>query len=358
MKPALVRYCLIVLAYFSTLVSAKAGTPAPAPQLKDPRTVGALNLIWENDAFLLTGASDKHYTNGIRLEFTMGKPANLDSAKWPLNKFEPLFKQSNQIYLTGHIGHNMYTPRDTSTSLLQINDRPYAAWLYGGLRYAEVNDWETGIFKLDVRDYTSLELNLGVIGPWAQGDGLQNWIHDQIGSGDTLGWDHQISNEVVFDLNYFQSHSLRVLGEKDAVFSIDVEPFLNLRAGSVHVHGGLGLGGAIGLNHTQGATSRRLGYSGPLGTQDPDPKDLSIAVFGSIEGRGVAWNTFLEGPIFGDSVHTVDTEPFIWHAEVGVMARIKSFNISYMQVMRSDEFDGQEGIHQYGQFRVGCEWRW
>lgn len=348
---------LIVFVGLFTIRAAVAGPSAPTPQPQDPRRVGAINFIWENDAFLSTDATDKHYTNGIRLEFTLGSPANLRTAKWPFNKFSPLFENTDQVYLTGHIGHNMYTPRDTSTPLLQTNDRPYAAWLYGGLRYAEVDDWETGMFRLRARDYTSLELNIGVVGPWAQGDGLQNWIHDVIGSGDTVGWDHQIENEVVFDVNYFQSTSLRVLGQEKSTFSIDVEPFLNLRAGTVHVHGGLGIGAAFGINHTQGATARRLGYSGPLGTLDEDRKDVSFAVFGSVEGRGVAWNTFLEGPVFDDSTHTVDAEPFIWHAEVGAMLRYKKFNLAYMQVMRSDEFDGQDGIHQYGQFRLGFEAR-
>jgi len=133
-----------------------------------------------------------------------------------------------------------------------------------------------------------------------------------------------------------------------------VDPFYNLRAGTVHVHGGAGLAAVVGWNHKLGATPRRTSYSAPLSRTRTD-LPWEVALFSSIEGRGVAWNTFLDGSVFDESSHQVDTEPFIWHAELGAMLRYRALVVSYIHVFRSEEFGGQDGRHEYGSARVGLE---
>jgi hypothetical protein len=76
------------------------------------------------------------------------------------------------------LGQNIYTPSDVETTDLQPDDRPYAAWLYLGASYHnyrvdEVTDAD--LFeraRLDV-----FEINIGMVGEWALGEEMQNFVH-------------------------------------------------------------------------------------------------------------------------------------------------------------------------------------
>lgn len=93
------------------------------------------------------------------------------------------------------LGHNIYTPENTSTAALVPDDRPYAAWLYigGSLQYAYtvngVSRW------LD-----TLQLDVGILGPAAKGETVQNDWHGLIGVDKTFGWDNQLRNEPIVNL--------------------------------------------------------------------------------------------------------------------------------------------------------------
>ncbi|MEM1297146.1 MAG: lipid A deacylase LpxR family protein [Verrucomicrobiota bacterium] len=340
-----------ILALSLCVPSLRAGEPPP---LADPipKRLASASILWENDSL---GGTDKHYTNGTRIEFTLG--STIDRESTFLSPLFNFFEDHEEIYGTVFLGQNLYTPRDITVTELIEDDRPYAGWLYAGVRFGTVNEWDDDQrfwFIKRALDYTSLEVNLGVVGPWALGDEVQSGFHELINGQEPMGWDNQINNEIVFDANLFQSLSFRVLEDSAQRVSLDFEPFYNLRAGMVQVYGGGGIAAVLGLNHKLGATPRRLSYSGPL-SRTGMGADWEVALFGSMEGRGVAWNTFLDGNVFANGSHTVDKEHFIWHSEVGIMLRYRWLVASSIQVFRSEEFDGQEGIHEFGSGRVGVE---
>lgn len=315
----------------------------------------ASTLLWENDSVVGT---DKEYTNGTRIELTLGAALDREAMFPPLTPFLPLFKDRDEIYGTLFIGQDLYSPQDISVEELQVDDRPYAGWLYGGIRLGTLTEWDRNkLFLPSIKraaDYTSVEVSLGVVGPWALGYETQSFVHDLIHVQDPMGWDYQVPNEVVVDAGYFRSLSLRIIGNEDRPFSFDIDPFYNLRAGTVHVHGGAGVAAVLGLNHKLGATPRRNSYSAPLSRTRSD-QPWEVALFASAEGRGVAWNTFLDGPVFADDSHSVDKNSFIWHSEFGVMLRYRFLVASYIHVLRSEEFAGQDGNHIYGSGRIGLE---
>lgn len=319
--------------------------------------VVATTLLWENDSFVDT---DQQYTNGTRIELTLGATVDRETFFEPLAPFLSLFEEGDEINGTLFIGQDLYTPSDISIPNLTLNDRPYAAWLYGGFRMGTLQERDEAPaylpFVKRAADYTSLELSLGLVGPWAQGNEIQTWFHDLIHYQRPKGWQHQIPNEVVVDANYYRSLSLRVLGKENRHLSLDVDPFYNVNLGTVYVHGGAGVAGVLGWNHKLGATPRRTSYSAPL-TRTQSDLPWEMAFFGSIEERAVAWNTFLDGPVFDDNpdTHTVDKENFIWHSELGLMVRYRFLVASYIYVIRSREFKGQDGCHEYGSARVGLE---
>ncbi len=84
------------------------------------------------------------------------------------------------------INHSLYTPEDWTRSDLIVEDRPYAGLLYVGLGY-------------NARDGHLLrhtQLQLGVVGPWAQGEQVQ----DALGDEKFAGWRHQLRNEPIVNL--------------------------------------------------------------------------------------------------------------------------------------------------------------
>ncbi len=343
---------VVVTGVFGSAGQAGESPVIEAPEV--PRYVAA-TLLWENDSL---GGTDKHYTNGTRFEFTLGATVDLASTYW-----EPVlsvFDKDDEIYATVFLGQNLYTPRDITAVGLIEDDRPYAGWLYSGVRFGALTDRESGersLFGKRAVDYRGLELSLGVVGPWAQGGEVQTWFHDLINATEPLGWDNQIHNEVVFDTHFLRSASFRLWETPGGPLSFDVDTFYSVRAGMVQVSGGAGMAAVLGLNHKLGATPRRMSYPGPLARAQAG-SDWEVSLFASMEGRGVAWNTFLDGNVFDDGSHTVDRRPLIWHGEAGLQIRYGHFVGSYIQVFRSEEFDGQDGIHEYGSGRIGFEFPW
>ena len=122
--------------------------------------------------------TDRDYTNGIR--FTLQR---IPTQPEPAQGDKP---QSRSTY-GFHVGHNTYTPSDITLPPSQINraDRPYAAWLYAGVYKEE---------RRPTSEAWRYELNLGCIGPCAQGERVQTEWHEFVGAPIPQGWDAQIRN--------------------------------------------------------------------------------------------------------------------------------------------------------------------
>ena len=105
-----------VLMFQSLLVAILSANPDnPIVDSGGVKPTRDVTLLIENDALLPTGATDQHYTNGLRLETTVGVhknsfehlPFHLKPIVQPLS---PLFQRYEEIYLTAHLGQNLYTP--------------------------------------------------------------------------------------------------------------------------------------------------------------------------------------------------------------------------------------------------------
>ena len=86
----------------------------------------------------------------------------------------------------------MYTPTDTPSDTVKVGDRPYAASL-------SLTQFQ--VFENTEKGYrVSSSLSLGVIGEFAFGAEIQSLIHNITPSEEPVGWDSQISNDLL--LNY------------------------------------------------------------------------------------------------------------------------------------------------------------
>lgn len=286
---------------------------------------GTLTLIIENDRLANT---DRHYTHGMRLSWLSAAD---DVPEWArgMAGHVPLFAAGSQLRIGYGLGQSIFTPEDTSTSALVPDDRPYAGWLYG--TFSLVADSRT---RLD-----SLVLDVGIVGPAAFGQDIQNDYHNLIGVGRANGWDNQLDNEPGFVLYYerkwrklkeFSTHGL----------GVDITPHIGGSLGNVFTYAAGGIAVRFGEDLPNDYGPPRIGPSLP-GSGFFVPADgFGWYLFAGTESRLVLRNIFLDGNTFSDS-HDVSKRILVGDFQVGAAITFDTFRVTFSHVFRTREFRGQ-----------------
>jgi lipid A 3-O-deacylase len=239
---ALLAFPVVVMA---TLPGRLAGADAAPSAVAIERLAwGSLSLYSENDKYF--AGTDRRYTNGLKIS---GLTANLRSFESPhlpgpvrwLAQRLSRFVQRDEVPKVGlSLGQNIYTPENTETTAPQPGDRPYAAWLYTGVSFhnyrPSINAYgDRRIPRLDI-----LEINLGVVGPWALGRQIQNGFHDLIGVEHAEGWDNQLKNEPGLNLIFERKWRFRT-GDLESDWALEVIPHVGFCLGNVNTQANAGL---------------------------------------------------------------------------------------------------------------------
>lgn len=311
---------------------------APRPLTEDPGAFIGFSL--ENDIFANT---DRAYTNGFRFAYTTsetGTPQWLADAVHAL----PLFPDGAPIRSTFTFGQSIFTPKDISRNIPDPSDRPYAGWLYGSAAVlADSGD------RLD-----RLELQVGMVGPSALGEQVQNTVHGIIGAKKARGWDYQLNDEPGVILSYERTwrglYAAAPLG-----IGFDLSPYVGASVGNVLTQASVGATARLGFDLPADYGPPRIRPSVPGSDFFIPTSDFSWYVFASVEGRAVARNIFLDGNTFEDSPH-VTKNPLVADLQLGVAVQWGDLRLAYTHVYRTREFEEQhDNIAQYGAFSVS--WR-
>ena len=298
---------------------------------------GSFNLHFEND-ILDTGASDRHYTNGLLISYQTGENrvwSWLDG--WARRHY---FLDPDVRLRAGlAVGHNLYTPEDISTSELVENDRPYAAWLHVDLSLVGQTD--------DL--LRTMQLSFGIVGPAAKGEEFQKWVHKIIDSPEPMGWDNQLNNELalmlVFEQKWRNIHSpgfLRGLG-----LDIDLSPHGSVALGNVFTYGGVGGTVRLGQGLERDFGPPRIQPSPPGSGFCAPTGGFGWYLFGGLDGRLMLRNIFLDGNTFSDS-HSVDKNYLVGDLVSGVAVSGLGMRFSLTYVVRTPEFKEQSGADRFG----------
>ncbi len=300
------------------------------PSIKDKR--GTFTLGLENDLF---AGQDDGYTNGFRVAWLSPEssvpPWLENGAKW-----WPFWSDAGNMRYALELGQNMYAPENLGSRGLITDDRPYAGWLYGGIGL--MND--TG-YRLE-----NLQLQVGVVGPSALGEPIQDAVHKVVDSPDPRGWDNQLRDEPGIVLTY--ERKWRSLYQFSPFgWGMDATPYLGGSLGNVFTHASSGV-------------MFRLGYDLPADYGPPmirpgmpgsdffiPTRDVGWYVFAGVEGRAVARNIFLDGNSFRNS-HHVDKIPLIGTVQGGAALTWTRYRLAYTHVLRSREFQEQNDPDMYG----------
>ncbi|MDB2499573.1 lipid A deacylase LpxR family protein [bacterium] len=311
----------------------------------------SLNIYFENDLFSDT---DQQYTNGAKVSWVSPDVSEYVHTNFPVlteffdREVHFLSDAYNVKNLAFSIGQNMYTPEDIAATELIESDRPYAAWLYLSAGFHAKND----------RIQDTFEVQLGMVGPAALGEEIQDIVHDFRGIPKANGWGNQIRNEL--GLNLVGERRIRLEPDNTGMgWETDAIASGGFVIGNVSTHLNMGIEGRLGYNLPQdfGTTHIRPGGETNIPFLDDRfegmrrEQDYGFLLFASVEGRAVARDIFMDGNTFRDS-HSVNKEPLVADLALGVKFKIRSFKVSYAMVHRTKQFDLQPEAHTFGSMMV------
>lgn len=298
------------------------------------RAEHVLNLVIENDLF--TG-TDRHYTSGVMLNYVSGVddgPTRLRNLGFDL----PFIEDTDKLHVAVSIGHEIYTPANKNIPELQPDARPYAGYAYLAAGFSATN----------LREVDTWRISLGLVGPGAKGEYIQNTIHEFIGENPALGWDNQLDNEWVASVEYEKKWLYRAWEpNRDYALEIDAIPYLSGALGNLHTY--VGVGGMVRIGHglRKDTGPPRVRPSLPLAQFYDADMIGSWYFFAGVEGRYIAQNIFLDGNTFKDS-HSVDKRSFVGDLQAGLVWNSRYFKLGYTYIVRTREFEGQDKHDVYG----------
>lgn len=316
------------------------------------RAVGAVSVYFENDIFYNT---DEYYTNAVKVRFISPSLKSLADNDISHDFFDGLMdsvqrirqREGMQYNVSFGFGQSLYTPRDTQIKELQVNDRPYAAHLYG-------------FFGLHVKEPQLLdtyELSLGIVGPGALGRQTQNTIHRIKGVDTAKGWTNQLRNEPTLGLSWTRNYRLLPNGEGPG-WNWNVLPYHSITLGNALTQAAVGTEMRFGYNlpRSFGTSQIKPGSGVTAPSDNPweacSEPDWNFYFFVGAEGRAVARNIFLDGNSWKSS-HSIKKEPFVGELNAGLAVTINGVTISYNHVYLTKEFKKQPTKKQeYGSINI------
>ncbi len=295
---------------------------------------GAFTVLWENDA---VAGTDHHYTNGVEFSYLSVEDHLWD---WFRKSSEvlPGVGPNDRLRVGLSLGQSIFTPDDKATTSPLPDQRPYAGWLYLGVAVVANHGDQLDTWVLD----------LGVVGPDAKGEQVQNGFHDFIVSSHANGWGNQLVNKFGYQL-LFEHRWSHVTPNKVNVgrLQLDFSPHVGFSLGNVETYANAGLTIRIGADLRDDFGVPRIRPSLP-GSDYFVPQDkFGWYVFAGIDARAVAYNIFLQGQPATYDIQIMK-EKFVYDGQAGFALIWRKVRLAYTYVIRSHEYLGQGQPDRFG----------
>ena len=298
-----------------------------------PDPYGTLTFTAENDLF--GGGTDRYYSNGVLVSWRSPSADLPAPVAWAAETLDAITGPGNTRWGFS-FGQNLYTPQEKYINPPDPRDRPYAAHLYGAL----------SLDRTTARTQTLAEIQLGVVGPSALGEEVQNNYHRLIGVRRLDGWDSQLRDEPT--LNLLLERRWRFPTGTLAGLETEIIPSAVATAGNAAIYAGTGATARIGrgLDADWGPTRIRPAVAGSSFFQPRQA--FGWYAFAGLDGRYVVRDIFLDGNTFRSNTPSVSKRPFVGEARIGAAIFWRGARFAYTQVVRSEEFYGQKGTQTFG----------
>ena len=316
----------------AVLASASAHAELPPA---DPHNI--VSVLTENDFFAHT---DRDYTAGIRLGWTSPNVNAKGENFLPdaLTRFGDSIWGTARHRLMFDVSNSIFTPENTELRVPDRKDRPYAGVLQGTLLMLSDTTTTRSI----------LGVSLGVLGPSARSEDIQNGWHDVIRTSESQGWRYQVRDMPIVQVMAGRTWRYALTPNPGVGIDIDMLPAVIAAAGTLRDYAQASLQFRIGqgLDSDFGTTRMRPGLSGSDGYTPT--RDFVWYFFAGVDGQAIAWDATLDGNPFHTGRH-VSRQPFVGEIEGGFGMIYRGVRLTYTHVAQTQEFYGQHGgLFQFG----------
>ncbi|MPW36763.1 lipid A deacylase LpxR family protein [Vibrio sp. B1Z05] len=309
------------------------------PHMSIAKLNSSINLGIDNDGIVTT---DKDYTNGLFLtysdHFQIKPDGFLDSL--PGTQFSAASNDNLIRKYNIEIGQQMWTPADIENPDPIANDRPYAGLLY----------LSSTLYSIAPSVINSYRLLIGTVGPNAYAEESQKYVHGIIKSADPKGWDHQISNQFVFNLGY-QRVDKWYQSDFSGSTTHEVSTPTRLLIGNYKSELATGLMWRWGreLNHSFG--SARVSNESTLDPSLIVRGNTGWYLFSGIEGRIRFNDITIDGDRPDEGITADEVEHFQGTATIGVTGYYHGWGASLALSTKSSDYkEDQNSVHTNGSF--------
>jgi lipid A 3-O-deacylase len=329
------------MTFFGTMVL--AAPAASAEEAVDtgpvaPRKPGVWSLTSENDMF--GSGSDRNYSNGVRLDHVSAADHVHPGLKWVAARLPWLEVERTDLRQGFGLTHAIFTPEDITRADPDPLDRPYAGWLA----------MSATVVATDDTTIDTLQVNLGVVGPSAGGEFVQNNWHKMLGIPGAQGWSHQLKDEPGIEII---AQRMKRLGKTELPLGLEADfgSHLGVALGNVRTYANTGMTARIGWDLDSGFGPPRirpaLAGAGDF-TPGTDEAPWGGYVFVGVDGRAIARDMFLDGNLWRDSARVDDRRDFVGDLQAGVAVHYRDVQVAFTWVSRTEQFAYQRGPQQFG----------
>ena len=303
-------------------------------------TVDFSSFRFENDSFF---RDDGLYSNGLIVAWGYDDVAHLDNKALPdwldylAQKSYLTSLQDKHYGITYSVAHLLQTSIDISTSQLVEEDAPYLGLLA----------WQGKLTAYDQHSIDRLSLTFGLVGPASGAEFVQKIVHKVIAAKEPQGWDNQLANEFVFQLQ--AERDWRVYDKEFESSEFDLVMGVEAGFGNYRSDIGAGLGVRWGQGLHNNFSSALVFPIEKLNTAHNSANGWYL--FANTSAFYVANDIFLDGNTFRNS-HQVDLIHLQYGVSLGVMANIYNWNFVYNLVQLSDQYHGQNESSRFGSFTI------
>ena len=284
------------------------------------------NYSMENDTVVNT---DFGYTHGARIGLLFFRGDTTDS----LLNIPFISSKNSNNFISFSYANQMFTPYDLDEDQLIKDDRPYA-----GYSYIEIGLHQTTDNYLD-----SLTLQTGMVGPSSKMERLQNFFHKSIDASNASGWDYQLENKFIMQLNYM--HKWRL--EYSKIYDLDsvLVPYSGLNIGNASIKASVGALYRIGFNIPKDFGLNSMN-EGSFSSLPIDSKSISNNIKKwSFSLNLLAGSNLVAKDIFLDDWYEIDRNYLNAYISSGITARYKNFSIDYQYNYYTKDYK-QRGLYK------------
>jgi lipid A 3-O-deacylase len=286
-----------------------------------------ISFLNDNDLYVSTD-KDRYYTNGMSLSYrylSKSKKENLEKR-----------------ILEWKIGHEMFTPFKSVVQSVNEHDRPFAAYLYGSFGINRV-------YKNNKILGTTFQL--GIIGPSAFGEELQDFIHDIYGFKQAIGWKYQIKNAIALNFNIDYTEFL----VKDKSNYYDISWINTANIGTVYTNIASGFYARLGFKPLAKIINS-LAFKTNINDESTNfNRDIESFLYLKSNIRYSIYDATIQGSFLNTgSIVTKELTPLVFLFEAGIKFTANRFNFGYSynyNTSKSKNLRHTDG-NQYGTIAV------